>query len=1046
MGIISTTEDGTARFGTNLQTANSVHNLQTNEYFTTIQAAIDASNTTDGQTIEVSAGLYNEEVIVNKSLSIYGQGWQNTTINPSGSPHVIYVTANWVNISGFTVTGTYSTPIDSGIWLESVQNCRIENNELTGDWAGVYLVSSCSNSINNNRLLYNDFFGNGEGIRLEYASNNNTVSNNLIMYCAQFGVILLESNDNTIYNNSIIGHTWFGMGLLNNCIGNSIFHNQLMNNAGQAKDDGTNNWDNGYPSGGNYWGDYSGVDNKSGPNQDLSSSDGIGDSNYSISGGFNVDRYPLMQPISPIEGILPHSPIHINSNADFNIAHNVTSGNGTKGNPWIIENLNLSGFVVGSCFYIGNTTEYFKIRNCSFHDASGLSAWWETGYPSGSGRGLVLYNVQNGIIENNYIYSNEFDGSIAYLSSNIHYYNNSFFNNIDRCIDINTSNNCTVEGNTMAYSFVGIGSAQSYFITFVNNSISHYTYGIYPWVSYFFSVNNNKIENGDTGVCLEGCTNSSNMIRDNTISGNSYGVYLSYSSNIFVNNNAIRDNTMTGIAITGFMSNDQNTIVNNSISDNYNGISIGYSYSNEIINNTIVNSTNYGVTIQQSDSNLLYHNNFINNIIQAHNEGSNAWDNGYPSGGNYWSDYIGMDVYSGGMQNIPGADGIGDTPYNITQWSGQDRFPLMTPWGTDITQPNSTVRPPSQYWYRTTILSTYANVTDPESPIANVSLFFHFSADNSSWSNWTLFGIDDLAPWNWSFNFSSGPGYYEFYSVAVDNAGNVEAAPSAADASCAFDPFAPTVVDTSASSATTGDTFYVRASITEAFALAQVQVMYWYGSGSSVIGAMHPGTNNQYELALDIPANDTESLYYQITAVDEAANFNSTLTRSITVSDNDSPIARAGSDQTVNASVQMQFNGSGSVDNVGIANYTWNFTYNGSEVLLYGEMPNYTFWAPGNYTAYLNVSDAVGLWAVDDLTVAVVLMAPPVNNTNNTNNNTNNTQNQTNQTSNFLNDYWWAIAVVALIVVAVAIGVFMLRRKPKAVEASKEEPEDKKEE
>lgn len=51
--------------------------------------------------------------------------------------------------------------------------------------------------------------------------------------------------------------------------------------------------DDGYPSGGNYWSDYSGVDEKSGPNQDLSGSDGIGDTPYVIDEN-NTDHYPLI--------------------------------------------------------------------------------------------------------------------------------------------------------------------------------------------------------------------------------------------------------------------------------------------------------------------------------------------------------------------------------------------------------------------------------------------------------------------------------------------------------------------------------------------------------------------------------------------------------------------------------------------------------------------------------------------------------------------------------------------------------------------------------
>ncbi len=45
------------------------------------------------------------------------------------------------------------------------------------------------------------------------------------------------------------------------------------------------------------------------------------------------------------------------------------------------------------------------------------------------------------------------------------------------------------------------------------------------------------------------------------------------------------------------------------------------------------------------------------------------WDDGYPSGGNYWSDYKGVDA---------NGDGIGDTPHVIDEYN-KDRYPLMAP-------------------------------------------------------------------------------------------------------------------------------------------------------------------------------------------------------------------------------------------------------------------------------------------------------------------------------------------------------------------------------
>jgi len=56
----------------------------------------------------------------------------------------------------------------------------------------------------------------------------------------------------------------------------------------------------------------------------------------------------------------------------------------------------------------------------------------------------------------------------------------------------------------------------------------------------------------------------------------------------------------------------------------------------------------------------------------------NTWDNGYPSGGNYWSDYTDVDNYSGSYQNETGSDGIWDHPHTIDA-NNQDRYPLVYP-------------------------------------------------------------------------------------------------------------------------------------------------------------------------------------------------------------------------------------------------------------------------------------------------------------------------------------------------------------------------------
>jgi parallel beta-helix repeat protein len=114
-----------------------------------------------------------------------------------------------------------------------------------------------------------------------------------------------------------------------------------------------------------------------------------------------------------------------------------------------------------------------------------------------------------------------------------------------------------------------------------------------------------------------------------------------------------------------------NIITNNNIEENsYEGIGLYHSVDNIITNNNITNNQ-IGIGLYSSSNNLIFHNNFINNTYQVYTETSTSiWDSGYPSGGNYWSEYSGVDS---------NGDGIGDTPYTIDE-NNQDHYPLMKPW------------------------------------------------------------------------------------------------------------------------------------------------------------------------------------------------------------------------------------------------------------------------------------------------------------------------------------------------------------------------------
>jgi len=105
----------------------------------------------------------------------------------------------------------------------------------------------------------------------------------------------------------------------------------------------------------------------------------------------------------------------------------------------------------------------------------------------------------------------------------------------------------------------------------------------------------------------------------------------------------------------------------------------------KVIGNKII-SNMYGLLFKYTSSpdSHIYHNNIINNTYPAYQKYTGlplnvTWDNGYPSGGNYWSNYNGTDFYSGLYQNESGSDGIGDKPFVIDA-KNQDNFPLVDPY------------------------------------------------------------------------------------------------------------------------------------------------------------------------------------------------------------------------------------------------------------------------------------------------------------------------------------------------------------------------------
>lgn len=252
------------------------------------------------------------------------------------------------------------------------------------------------------------------------------------------------------------------------------------------------------------------------------------------------------------------------------------------------------------------------------------------------------------------------------------------------------ANNVTISGftikNTGEYDHEAILSDSSY-TSIINNIIENATTGIElkgDFAAWDVPIHHNIIKNNiirfnGEGILLTSCLHN-NTITDNTIISNNCGLRFSwkvvYST---VSGNNISQNVFCGIDLS-YSSN--NTISGNIISSNFRGIQITSRSIDNIISGNIISLNTEGLSMDDwTKGNFIYHNDFVNNndnVRQSLAINAHAFDNGYPSGGNYWNDYD--ESNEGAYDN--NTDGIIDTPYYpIERGKNKDRYPLKNPFG-----------------------------------------------------------------------------------------------------------------------------------------------------------------------------------------------------------------------------------------------------------------------------------------------------------------------------------------------------------------------------
>lgn len=261
---------------------------------------------------------------------------------------------------------------------------------------------------------------------------------------------------------------------------------------------------------------------------------------------------------------------------------------------------------------------------------------------------------------------------------------------------------------------------------------------------------------GDHGVYLYNVSNG--RISNVLLSANQKGISVSYSTNVTIRRVTVLDSRQ-GWGIHVHASHVVSVTGSRALANAVGGILLAYSTGANVTGvslaggrygldtyesmdvaisaTTISNATRVGLLVETSSGVVAYHDNFVHNAIQASlTLGAAAiFDHGYPDGGNFWSDYRGVDHCSGKTQLVcNGPDGLGDFPYD--NGSVHDRYPLMEPYDTP---PRASFAVAPTTANASTLFSVDASAsTDLEDPPRALEVRWDWEGDGVWDTNWSL--------------------------------------------------------------------------------------------------------------------------------------------------------------------------------------------------------------------------------------------------------------------------------------------------------------------
>jgi parallel beta-helix repeat protein len=656
---------------------------------------VDDSNTIDGKHVYC---LFDE---------------QNKTI-PSDAGYVLAI--NCTEISGHDMDLSHNS---EGLFIIDSANFTITHSNMTNCSTGVRAYSSSRILLQENSVLENSM----DGIDVQNSSNI-VISESNVNKNSVHGIYLYNSTSNTLSDNSLTsnanGGLWFNFSSNNRVFGNNISGSKLgfgfIGNAAEdfMDDVDSTNLIDGKPI---YY--LANISDSTVPSDAgyvaLVNCSNIIVQNLNLANNINGlvtancvnvtaqnlnlqgNLYSVMSTsttnstithISVTDadyGVLMYDSSNFNQITENNITSSVFSislqdsmnnsiARNTVIGSWDVHLKNSSGNAIESNALVSGNGMLLEDSNHNMITDNEVTTSW-------SSEGILVYGGVGNLFARNNI-SNFVEG-IAMVSSRDSFVGHNYVHSCGRCLTVIGGVNVTLFENDLNYCNTGIALGSLDACSVLGNNISDTgEYGITFGGGQDSMISGNIIKGNFTGgIVLSGdCTND-------TISGNNvYGKPFTLNGIIIVGtNNTVTQNLVSNTPIgVQFVSATNNTLSENTIEHcNREAVYLVGSTSTYIIRNSITDNLGYTLRFLNSDHNIIFGNNFVNNWnnsqILFESPSSQDWNASYPVGGNYWDSYSGTDIFQGTYQNQTGSDGMIDMPF-VLDSNNTDQYPLTKPY------------------------------------------------------------------------------------------------------------------------------------------------------------------------------------------------------------------------------------------------------------------------------------------------------------------------------------------------------------------------------